>query len=368
MFTFASALVQLENIGREYGNVRLPNNATDRLAILPLAEDIVDYGGLKTPLTICEKQNLISGNRRYAAIAYIKENKPEVYNRLFGKGIPCVIMEGASVEDLQNAIIDHSNTLQLSNFWELYLCYVKLRNFNATQQTVAVNLNTLMDTVIAPITGKRLAKVKELTAAKIGASDTKAAQLQKEIDEEIAEARHGRVQWLSTIYDAPAIVQRAIFYKYSGEKAEGFESEFTTNRLTESETKKLVAAHNDDMADSETNGKTVSKAVPGVKFTALWEKTLANKNKEGKPVDAKPRRMAVQDIVSVSKDCESKGIRATLSCVLDTDADRVVIKTSDRLLYVAEIVSKHLPEAWQEVENMVANWEAEQNAATDETV
>lgn len=368
MFTFKSALIPLENIGREYGNVRLPNNATDRLAIIPLAEDIIDYGGLKTPLTICEKQNLISGNRRYAAIGHIKENKPKVFENLFGKGIPCVVMEGASVEDLQNAIIDHSNTLQLSNFWELYLCYVKLRNFNATQQTVAVNLNTLMDTVIAPITGKRLAKVKELTAAKVDASDTKAAQLQKEIDEEIAEARHGRVQWLSTIYDAPAIVQRAIFYKYSGEKADGFEDEQTTNRLTESETKKLVAAHSEDMEDSETNGKTVSKTVPGVKFIALWEKTLASKDKASKPTEAKPRRMAVQDIIAISKDSESKGIRGTLSCILDTEADRGIIKASDRLLYLAEIVSKHLPDAWGEVENMVSAWEAAQNAATSETV
>lgn len=368
MYTYKSELVPFANIGREHGNVRLPNNINngDRLAIIPLSDDVEDFGGFKTPMTLCDDYNIISGNRRYEALVYLKENKPEVFERLFGKGVPCVIMVGASVQELQTAICDHNNTLQLNNFWELFLCYEKLKAIHATQATIAVNLNTLMDTVISPITGKRKAKIMELTEAMADASETKASQLQAEIDEEISQARHGRVQWLGTIHDAPYIVQRAIFFKYSGEKDAAFPDERTTNRLTESETKKLVAAHNEDKEDSATNGKTVNRTVVGAKFTALWEKTLERKDKVGKPTDAKPRRMSVQAIADTAKDTESKGVAAILACVLDETASRSVIHDADELLRVSEIASVHLSADWEALRSNVAEWEVAQNAASSD--
>jgi len=113
------ALVFLENIGnRPSGNTRSLNQKH----IKQLAESI-SVIGLITPLTLDRNYRLLAGGHRKAALDYLSQEEPDIFEQLFADGIPVYIMDMDAEKDVVDALqIEVEENTQRRNYTQKEIC------------------------------------------------------------------------------------------------------------------------------------------------------------------------------------------------------------------------------------------------------
>ncbi len=331
-------------------NVRLPN----LYKIEPLADDI-EANGLDTPIMVWQPTKdgpfeVIRGHRRRRALLAFQERNPEGFAEKFPKGVPCEFRVGIDRKEAARLKVDHGNVLALSHDHEIQMAASMLFDAGATEMDVAVALRGLFEGT-KPMRGKNLLKVQALEAKLTDATALEASEIQKDINKIIKAYHRGRVQNLKNVWRCPKIVSDSRFFHACGQRPEGVESTVYLPRIGTSEVTALWKALEKDLAilDEKTSLARYTKRLPGPNFQAAWEE-LCQADQNRTPKGPRSKAMAGGKIRESAANYSSVGFRAIcgLHCGDNPDIGPVV-KESDELLYVAELVSKHDSSLWDAV-------------------
>jgi hypothetical protein len=314
-------------------NVRLKNDGSH------LVPSILDIG-LTDPLWV---QQLDDGNfdlkrgfLRTHAITLIRDNYPDEYKRLFGKGITCIVVSDGTAADYARIHVDQGNQQPLTHKFEIQLSANMLFAAGLTERQVAVHLAGLLDR-ISPLKAEvleDLAKARE-------------SQGEDAYQQRYAEARRGIVQSLKQLWQSPSRVLDAQRYAATMKLPEWAESARQVPILTTKQITALAKAHNEDLLvlDEDTKLPKYDQENPGPSFLNLWAeyvtKTIESKDKD----KTRSKALAATKIEDQSKTFVSNGFRALCNQHVGK-AYGGDLHDMDRLVSVAECLQKHDPEFW----------------------
>ena len=342
-------------------NVRL----VQYMNVPELAADIGANGLNVRPKVVAIKDGfeIISGHRRIRAIKHLKDNDPVAYAEHFKNGMVDVeVLTGISYEEAQFLKIDHGNEQPLKGL-ELQNCANMLFDFDLSEKQVVVRLASLLDRVMPMKANakKKLADMQvqldQLIALK---SEPKLiAAKQAEIVTAIFEYRRGAVQNLHNTYRSPSIVMAALYYKETGEYPDGFDKSVPLPaRITTSDITKAYKAFATDLEETDESGvRKYNKELPGPVFGAKWAEILnESKQKEDAQPGDRNKSKSYKDLEAESKSkWVSTGFQLLTQHHMNKDVEVGFLKTEDKMLFFAEILSERAPDAWAEAVALAQN-------------
>jgi len=337
-------------------NCRIPNMEH----IPELAEDIAAVG-LKQALLVTpkgEQFRVLQGNRRYKAIARIKENNPGRFKELFGKGIPTAIVTGISDEEMVDLIIDHGQIQGLNDPMELQLAANMLFAAGKTERQVVVALSGLLEKFTpmkADVRKEWLAKLEQVKIAREAGQFEWAVQLQNEAEAFLLNNRRGKIQNLHNAFRCPDIVMQALWYKATGELHPDTPADFKNTMpkgLTYAHVNQLYKAFKNDLESDEEG--LVTKANPGSQFWAKWQEICEKLQQAAKEKLAGKKRPKAMNATDMMKDVEegtwsSQGFRRLTEFHAGKSVDKTELAKMDAVCHTAEIIKDGDPDLWQNV-------------------
>ncbi len=138
--------IPLEKLAVSRCNVR---QRVDEEAVRKLMLNIVRHG-LLNPLTVRPedgKFGIVCGRLRYEAIKRIKKEYPEVFKKLFGKGVPCIVRE---LDDKEAALLSLSENLRQNTMTkeEIGAALERLQEeFGLSREDLSRELQLLVDEI-----------------------------------------------------------------------------------------------------------------------------------------------------------------------------------------------------------------------------
>lgn len=329
-------------------NVRLISNESNGQKISSLAADIA-ANNLTTPLLVAPRSgggySILQGFRRSRALEELQRISPEIFADLFGKGIPCVIVE-ASAEEQAMLHVDHGNIESLTD-GEVTLAVRLLRNAGVSDDRAAVRLGGLLDR-FSPLNKKqkddletaRISAIRE--AQKLGRSDEDCEKIgQAAHDRKYAEIRRGYIQNRGKLLDCPPIVLAAYLFQQSGNLEDAcIERDFTAPALEEMPNitfgvaRDLAAALGKDMASSPK----YRRDNPGPAFDEKLSEITAREAERQSKAAARPKAMNGKDMESAQGSYNSAGFKALIAKLRGQPFEDFNLADSDQMLCCLEAI------------------------------
>ena len=273
------------NLINKVSNFRLLSSEKN---VTGLSLDIA-ANGLATPLVVHNTGDgtyeTIMGHRRTNALSAFLTRDPEGFNKMFAAGIPCIVHSGLTRLEIETLKADSGNTVTLSHPYECQLfCNAQFDNGASMAQT-GINAEAIL-AACHPITDDKV--LKDLAAFQAEAERltaegrTAAAQAAwSDFEKRYKEARHGKMQAIKAIYDAPHLVMAFYHFTANGVMP-SVDSRFYVGK--ETMPKKWTVGKAGAMAKAFEKDKkegNYTKANPGPNFLKAWDAWVNEEVAEG---------------------------------------------------------------------------------------
>ena len=344
-------------------NVRLPS----RMDLDGLTTDIAERG-LIDPIKVWNHKNdlyeVITGHRRHAAICRLPK---EAVKRLFPDGVPCIVIEEVTADEVLDLKIDDGNKLIANNPFEIQQAANFLFRSGATEEEVANRLYGLIESN-TPMKTKVKQVIEGYEAVKVLASNdgdkAKVAEYEKLIRKERADYYRGRVQNLNAAYRSPEKVMETLYLQNEGSVGPTYDGKIhgeLPSRLTTGQVNILFKAHCKDLDEHKEGGiPTFNKSRTGPAFNAKWDSILEDDKKEEKDKPVRQKSMSGKDMTKEIEDGVYKSQGFNLLTQHHLGQEVTGLADSDATLYRAELVQVNEPELWADIVAKANAIEAEQ--------
>lgn len=323
--------IPFENIERAW-NVRLIEDGSH------LVDSICDIG-LQQPIVVNGDNGtttIIQGHLRMDGIRRIKEDFPEKFEALFGSGVPCVVITGASDRELALLHIDHGTITTLTRDYEIAVAFQRLFQVGLTQEDAANHMSALLDSS-RPVKGERLIELRKI----------REEQGEVAYRQEYGKYRRGTTQFFHSLAHCPESVMDALRYYDTEELPDGVASIEELPRITKASVKKFYDGFLEDLKIKDLRGlPTHTRENPGPNFRRVWEEQVEMANDARNKTETRPKMWTGQKLRDQAKTLTSDGMRAACLTYAGDDID-LSLQEADALLQVAECLRDNDPELWQ---------------------
>jgi hypothetical protein len=318
----------------------------------------------------------LKGHCRLKAINRIKAADPTRFEELFPGGkVDVHVYDSSTTEDEALKVkLDHGQQAELSNWYELYLSAFMLFLSGLKEKEVVIRLSHLMDRV-AQLKGKAKEKIDALRAAVTEARDAgdyrEVVRREDKLEDELFTTRRGMVQNLNRVRKSPKLIEASMYYLYVGTVPDGYEAEQLIKSLTNRDIRKLAEEHVKDI-DIKVEGNLdesgvpkYSRDIPGPNFWKLWNEIKAAKAGEstGEP---RPKAMSANAMSEEIKDGKYRSAIAILVTRRHAGEQDIDTTEADSRAYYADMVAKHAPDVWSDVEKRAKDIIADVQAASEQ--
>ncbi len=313
--------------------------------------DSIATSGIETPLVVRSFKGkksviILRGHRRFRAVGLLRKEQPTVFERLFIDGLPCVVMEDITDNEATEIMNDHGESKSLTNEAEIYQLIKGYYRIGLNENQTLSKVLTLLDEV-KPLSGEARTDCESLKHMLETAKPAKREACLQAYTERVQKARRGIMQKYTQVYRNGSIVERCMFYVWTGLIPEGFEAEEMVKLTTGDVTKLHRLFVKAGKAAIET-GVIVSANKPGKEWFEAFEAIKAEKS-TGKKEGETRKSMARKDIIKPLEDgqIDSKSMSDVIRFHTgNKDVDAKVVLAADILLAVAETMRDHNPELW----------------------